>query len=255
MSSRRTGKAGCRTGRRATVESAARFGIDVLGSCVDDNHHHTVLFDRRGRIVCQATSTPYRARGLVNPAPGSRPSWLGARGPWNAGSTEWIDGVNESTPCLLGLLFEGRGLGPPGPREARRPTRLIDKLVYALTNPVKDGLVERVHHWPGVNTLSALLNRRVLTAHRPRHFFRANSAMPEVVTLELGLPPELGDPDEIRRIVRERVAAVEAAAAEESRRTGRPVLGRRAILKQWSPGRQAIATPCRALAAAWSESG
>ncbi len=67
----------------------------------------------------------------------------------------------------------------------------------------------------------------MLTAHRPRHFFRANSAMPEVVTLELGLPPELGDPDEIRRIVRERVAAVEADAAEERRRTGRPVLGRR----------------------------
>ena len=33
------------------AESAARFGIDVLGSCVEDNHHHTVLFDRHGRIV------------------------------------------------------------------------------------------------------------------------------------------------------------------------------------------------------------
>ena len=205
------------------AESAARFGIDVLGTCVEDNHHHTVIFDRHGRIVEFYEHLHKFVAKIQN-------AWRG----------RWENLWSSEPPSLVRLVDAAD---------------VIDKLVYALTNPVKDGLVERVHHWPGVNTLSALLNRRVLTAHRPRHFFRANSAMPEVVTLELGLPPELGDPDEIRRIVRERVAAVEAAAAEESRRTGRPVLGRRAILKQWSPGRQAIATPCRALAAAWSESG
>ena len=30
------------------------------------------------------------------------------------------------------------------------PNDVIDKMTYALTNPVKDGLVERAHHWPGV---------------------------------------------------------------------------------------------------------
>jgi hypothetical protein len=29
------------------------------------------------------------------------------------------------------------------------PADLMRKLVYAATNPAKDRLVERVHHWPG----------------------------------------------------------------------------------------------------------
>ena len=159
-----------------------------------------MLFDRHGRIVEFYEHLHKFVAKIQN-------AWRG----------RWENLWSSEPPSLVRLVDAGD---------------VIDKLVYALTNPVKDGLVERVHHWPGVNTLSALLNRRVLTAHRPRHFFRANSAMPEVVTLELVLPPELGDPDEIRRVVRERVAAVEAGAAEERRRTGRPVLGRRAILKQ-----------------------
>jgi hypothetical protein len=39
---------------------------------------------------------------------------------------------------------------------------VIDQLVYTATNPVQDHLVDRVHHWPGVNGLSALLTGRSL---------------------------------------------------------------------------------------------
>jgi hypothetical protein len=39
-------------------------------------------------------------------------------------------------------------------------------------------LVERVHHWPGVNGLSALLNARRIRATRPLHFFRSDGPMP-----------------------------------------------------------------------------
>lgn len=85
---------------------------------------------------------------------------------------------------------------------------VLDKLVYAATNPVKDGLVQRVHHWPGVNGLSALLDRRPITVERPRHFFRAMGTMPAEVMLCLVIPPELGDSDEVRRVLRERIAAV-----------------------------------------------
>jgi len=106
------------------------------------------------------------------------------------------------------------------------------KLVYVATNPVKDRLVERVHHWPGVNGLAALLTQRPLNATRPRHFFRRDGAMPEVVTLQLVLPSELGDPEQLRAELRQQVTAAEAAAAAERRRTGAGVLGRRAILRQ-----------------------
>lgn len=43
---------------------------------------------------------------------------------------------------------------------------VIDKLVYTATNPVKDHLVDRVHHRPGGNGLHELLTGRPLRAKR-----------------------------------------------------------------------------------------
>jgi hypothetical protein len=37
---------------------------------------------------------------------------------------------------------------------------------------VQDHLVDRVHHWPGLNGLAALQAGRSLRARRPLHFFR-----------------------------------------------------------------------------------
>ncbi len=60
--------------------------------------------------------------------------------------------------------------------------RLVDandvknKMVYALSNPVKDGLVEKAHHWPGATSLSALTHGTSLSASRPKHFFRDEGA-------------------------------------------------------------------------------
>jgi hypothetical protein len=52
------------------------------------------------------------------------------------------------------------------------------------------------------------------------------------VTLQFGLPSELGDSSQLRAELRERVAAAEAAVAAERMRTGGRVLGRRTILRQ-----------------------
>jgi hypothetical protein len=109
---------------------------------------------------------------------------------------------------------------------------VMRKLIYAATNPVKDRLVERVHHWPGVNGLAALLGQRPLHATRPRHFFRSKGSMPEGATLQLVLPPELGDPVQLRDELRKGVATIEAAVAAERKRTGAGILGRRTILRQ-----------------------
>ena len=56
--------------------------------------------------------------------------------------------------------------------------------------------------------------------------------MPAAVTLTLALPPELGDPQQLRAELRAQVTAVEAAMAAERIRTGARVLGRRMILRQ-----------------------
>jgi len=181
-------------------EAALRFGIEILLPSVMSNHHHTVLFDRYGLIVEFMEHLHKMLAKAMN----------AHRGRWeNLWSCE--------PPCLVRLTD---------------PDDVLDKLVYAATNPVKDGLVERAHHWPGVNGLSALLDDRPLEARRPAQFFRANGKMPEHVVLKLTIPPELGDPDEFRRRLRERVAAEEARFAEERRRAGKTVLGRRAVLLQ-----------------------
>lgn len=56
--------------------------------------------------------------------------------------------------------------------------------------------------------------------------------MPAEVALLFVIPPELGDPDEIRSVLRERVEKVENHFAELRARTGRRVLGRQRVLRQ-----------------------
>lgn len=180
--------------------AAERFGIVVILPVVLSNHHHIVLYDRDGTI----SEFAEHLHKLI------AKSQNALRGRWE---NFW-----SSEPLSLVRLVD--------------PADVIAKLVYAATNPVKAHLVERVHHWPGVNGLSALLNDRPLTAQRPRHFFRPDGPMPASVTLRLVIPPALGDPAEVRRELRERVAEVERQVAAERARTGAPVLGRRAVLRQ-----------------------
>jgi hypothetical protein len=182
------------------AEAAQRFDIDVLLPCAMSNHHHTVVFDRHGTLPA---FTEHFHKLLAKCQNALRGRWE------NLWSCEQV--------CIVRLVD---------------PEDVLRKLVYAATNPVKDHLVERVYQWPGVNGLTALLRQRPLHATRPRHFFRANGTMPEMVTLHLVLPPELGDLESFRGELRRQVEAVEAAAATERRRTGAGVVGRRAILRQ-----------------------
>jgi putative transposase len=182
------------------IVAALRYGIDVLLPCAMSNHHHTVIYDRDGRypeFVEHFHKLLARSQNAL-------------RGRWeNFWSSEQV--------CVVRLLD----------RDA-----VMDKLVYTATNPVQDHLVDRVHQWPGVNGLAALLAGRSLRARRPWHFFRPDGPMPEDVEMRLTLPPALGPEAEVLAELRERVQAVEAEYGAERRRTGRRVLGRRAVLQQ-----------------------
>ena len=109
---------------------------------------------------------------------------------------------------------------------------LIEQLAYVVANPVLDGLVERVDHWPGASGYRALLEGRPLTARRPRHFFAEDGDMPEEVELHLTIPPELGDRGEILKALEARVTAIEVEEAARRARDGVRVLGRYAVLRQ-----------------------
>ncbi len=197
------------------AEAANRHGIRVVLPVAMSNHHHTIVYDAEGRIIEFMEHFHKMLAKALNAHRGRRE---------NLWSSE--------PPCLVQLVEVGD---------------LLDKLVYVATNPVKDGLVDRVHHWPGVHGLAALLQRRTLVVRRPRQFFRAGGSMPEEVTLELGLPPDVEDVDGFLRALRERVAAEEARFAAERRRTGRGVLGRRGVLRQDWRSRPTSREPRRGL--------
>ena len=182
------------------AEAAQRFDIEILLTCAMSNHHHTVLFDRAGTIPA---FTEHFHKMLAKCQNALRGRWE------NFWSAEQV--------CVVHLVDTAD---------------VMHKLVYVATNPVKDRLVDKVHHWPGVNGLAALLGGNTLHATRPRHFFRHRGPMPTAVTLRLALPSELGDPRQLLDELRAQVAATEAAMAAERMRTGAGVVGRRAILRQ-----------------------
>jgi hypothetical protein len=178
--------------------AAIRFGIDVLFTLAESNHHHTIVFDRHGHVSAFLEHFHKLVARSQN----------ALRGRWE---NLWA----AEEPCVTRLLD----------RDA-----VIDKLIYAASNPVKDRLVERVHQWPGVNTWVAFVHRRSIAVKRPLHFFRAS--MPAEATLDLVIPSELGDAAEVIREVREGVEAIEESVRIERASTGARVIGRRRVLEQ-----------------------
>lgn len=182
------------------IDAAKRCEVDVLLPCAMSNHYHAVVYDRTGRYP---EFLEHFHKLLAR-------SQNALRGRWeNLWSSEQTSVVRLAD------------------REA-----VIDKLVYTATNPVLDDLVDVVHHWPGVNGLVALLAGRPLRATRPLHFFRRGGPLPDTHELPLTLPAELGPADAVLSELRDRVRAVELERAEERARTGRRILGRRAVLTQ-----------------------
>jgi putative transposase len=199
----------------ALIDAAQRAQIEVLLPCAMSNHYHAVIFDRFGRypeFVEHFHKMFARSQNAL-------------RGRWeNFWSSEQV--------CVVRLVD----------RED-----VMDKLVYTAINPVKDGLVDKVHHWPGVNGLGALLASRPLRADRPWHFYRRDGVMPEAVELRLAIPAELGPEADVLAELRQRVAATEAALAAERQRAGTRVYGRRAVLQQSCWARPASFEPRRNL--------
>jgi len=77
------------------------------------------------------------------------------------------------------------------------------ELFYAASNPVKDGLIERVQHWPGRERLRSGFSPPPLRADAPALLLPPRSERcPPPVTLDLTIPPELGPPEEVRQASR-----------------------------------------------------
>jgi hypothetical protein len=122
---------------------------------------------------------------------------------------------------------------------------VLSKMIYALSNPAKDHLVEKSTDWPGISSLPALLHGKELSAHRPKHFFRADGQMPEKATLSIHRPEGYEDlrQGQFAALVMQGIEEVERKARIE-RRGGR-VLGVKGILSQRPTDRPGSQEPRR----------
>jgi hypothetical protein len=197
------------------AEAAQRFEIDVLLTVAESNHHHTVVFDRHGRVLEFLEHFHKMIARCMN-----------AR--WGRWENFWA----AHQPCVTELLTPGT---------------VIEKLIYTASNPVKDQLVERAAQWPGVNGYVHLIARRPLRAKRPHFFFRESGVMPPEVELELVIPPELGSTDEVIAAVRAGVENVERLMRTQRAKTGGRVLGRRTVRQQSWKARPNSEEPRRGL--------
>jgi putative transposase len=111
---------------------------------------------------------------------------------------------------------------------------VLEKMVYAFTNPSAADLVDTVEDWPGVSSFQETLSGACLTASRPQHFFRSDGKMPEVVTLPIARPKgfETLKQEEWAQRLTERVRAKEAENRQRREKEGISVLGREKILAQ-----------------------
>ena len=138
------------------AEAAARFDIEVLFTVAMSNHHHTGIYDRSGHFPAFLEHFHKLFAKCQNALRGRWENF------WSSEQTSVVRLVD--------------------------PHDAIEKLVYALTNPVKDGLVEKAHHWPGVSSLGAIVHGKPFVASRPKHFFRDEGVMPETVVLTFARP-------------------------------------------------------------------
>jgi putative transposase len=185
------------------AEAAQRFDIDIVLSQMMSNHHHTAIYDRDGRHV------EFRAHFHKLMAKAQ-----------NVLRRRWENLWSTEEPCVV---------------EVVRAEDLLNQLVYIATNPVKDGLVDRVHHWPGPAFVAALLSQRSMKVRRPSHFFRDDGPMPEELELQIGLPDHFEGKQVFLDELRRRITEVEQQLERERQATGRRIVGRSSILRQsWS---------------------
>ena len=176
--------------------------ISVVAFIANSNHYHAVVVDVKGRIPHFLEQFH---KLLAKHQNALRGRWENF---WSSEQTSLVELVGNED--------------------------VLAKLVYTLCNPVKDHLVERAHHWPGASSLDATISGAEISARRPSHFFSRDGGMPERLALRCVRAPgfERVEDEEYRALVTKSVAAVEIAAANERKITGRRVLGRNAILNQ-----------------------
>jgi REP element-mobilizing transposase RayT len=123
-------------------------------------------------------------------------------------------------------------------------TAQVERLKYVLAHGVKEGLVEKITHWPGVHCAQALITGETVQGYwydetqayaarrRGEDFDRMRFATLETLTLSpLPCWKHLSE-EKRRKLIADLIAEIEAEAAVHRQRTGSQVLGASAVRGQ-----------------------
>jgi putative transposase len=110
------------------------------------------------------------------------------------------------------------------------PNAIVEKIVYTLTNPVKDGLVRDYRKWPGFNTRPSDWRGRIRRVKRPEYYFKNT---PEEIEYQITAPCQLvrGDIEALIAEVESAIRERQSQAAIEHASRGRGFKGVKAIMR------------------------
>src|SRR5262249_34528651 len=137
--------------------AARRAHMQVVGFLAHSNHHYTIVVDSEGRMPEFLEAFHKLVAKHQNVL---RVRW----------ENFW---VAEATSVV----------------ELLDPEDVLAKMAYALSNPVKDHLIERADQWLGATSLRANLEGCSLSAERPQRFFRKDGSQLERVTIQCARLP------------------------------------------------------------------
>lgn len=140
--------------------ACAKFEVQLVAFVVMSNHVHYVVHDP-GRSLPNFTA------------------WLHA---------EVAKAVND-VRGRRGIMWDG---DPPNQPVLLDGAAVVQKVAYALANPVAAGLVKYGHQWPGARTGLAEVGgvKEAEAVERPATRYFEASRLPEAATLEYHVPPE-----------------------------------------------------------------
>ncbi len=178
---------------------AKRHGIKLHALTVMYNHIHDVVTDPDAKIIDFYRDSHSNIAKAINCHFGREGSL------WNTNKPNRLDCVTRDA--------------------------VLDKIAYAMANPVAAFLVQKGYQWPGIRMAWPAKPK---TIKRPNFYFRSpdkGGNWPDEVVLQLERPPdftELGDEELAGRIEQETLVREEAARSKAKRR-GILFLGRRAL--------------------------
>ena len=146
--------------------AAERYRVEVHAFCVLSNHVHMVVTDPHANL----------------------PAFH-----------QFLDGLVAR--AMNSFLRRWEAFWAPDTYSAVRlvsPGDVVDKIAYALANPVEAGLIASGSAWPGLWSAPDRIGGAAFVVERPKHFFDPKGGLPDRVTLQLTVPPGFDSAEQFR---------------------------------------------------------